>query len=186
MKNPRITPEEVGIIKRAQAGDELAFNTLYKRYKGFVENLLFQYLKDMDEAKDVANIVFLKVYDKLSKFTAYDSFGGWLRILTNRTAIDYLRSQENKRAVLGMDGERLAPDIPSSTENDLVNHISYEDILSEFEKLPEVTRKIFKLFYVDNLTVEEISKAFNPSMPTGTIKSTLSRTRRKLKKHLNV
>ena len=75
MKNPRITPEEVGIIKRAQAGDELAFNTLYKRYKGFVENLLFQYLKDMDEAKDVANIVFLKVYDKLSKFTAYDSFG---------------------------------------------------------------------------------------------------------------
>ena len=85
-----------------------------------------------------------------------------------------------------MDGERLTPDIPSSTENDLVNHISYEDILSEFEKLPEVTRKIFKLFYVDNLTVEEISKAFNPSMPTGTIKSTLSRTRRKLKKHLNV
>ena len=186
MKNPRITPEEVGIIKRAQAGDELAFNTLYRRYKGFVENLLFQYLKDMDEAKDVTNIVFLKVYDKLSKFTAYDSFGGWLRILTNRTAIDYLRSQDNKRAVLGMDEGRLTFDIPASTENDLVNHISYEDILSEFEKLPEVTRKIFKLFYIDNLTVEEISKTFNPSMPTGTLTSTLSRTRRRLKKHLKI
>ena len=186
MKNPRITPEEVGIIKRAQAGDESAFNALFYKYKGFVESLLFQYVKDWDEARDLTNIVFLKVHDKLSLFTAYDSFGGWLRILTNRTAIDYVRSQENKRAVMGIEEGRLSFDVPTSAENDLVNHISYEDILSEFEKLPEVTRKIFKLFYVDNLTVEEISKTFNPSMPTGTIKSTLSRTRRKLKQHLKI
>ena len=87
---------------------------------------------------------------------------------------------------MGIEEGRLSFDVPTSAENDLVNHISYEDILSEFEKLPEVTRKIFKLFYVDNLTVEEISKTFNPSMPTGTIKSTLSRTRRKLKQHLKI
>ena len=47
-KNPRITSEEVGIIKRAQAGDESAFNILFHKYKGFVENILFQYIKDMD------------------------------------------------------------------------------------------------------------------------------------------
>ena len=41
MKNPRITPEEIGIIKKAQAGDELAFNTLFRKYKGFVEQILF-------------------------------------------------------------------------------------------------------------------------------------------------
>ena len=42
--NPRITPEEVGLIKRAKAGDESAFNALYHKYKGFVDNILFQYL----------------------------------------------------------------------------------------------------------------------------------------------
>lgn len=186
MKTPRITPEEVGIIKRAQAGDELAFNALFYRYKGFVENLLFQYLKDMDEAKDVANIVFLKVHDKLSKFTAYESFGGWLRILTNRTAIDYLRSMRNKQTASEMKEERLSSDIQGSTESDLVNHLTYKALLREFLTFPEVTRKIFERFYIDNMTVEEISESFNPKIPTGTIKSTLSRTRRKLKKRLKL
>ena len=184
MKTPRITLEEVGIIKRAQAGDESAFNALFHRYKGFVDNLLFHYLNDRDEARDVTNIVFLKVHDKLSKFTAYESFGGWLRILTNRTAIDYLRSVKNKRVAPDIKEERLTSDIQGSTENDLVNHLTYKELLSEFKKFPEVTRKIFELFYVENKTVKEISEAFR--IPTGTIKSTLSRTRRKLRTKLKV
>lgn len=184
--NPRITPEEVGLIKRAKAGDELAFNALYRKYKGFIENLLFQYLKDMDEAKDVTNIVFLKVHKKLSLFTDYDSFGGWLRTLTNRTAIDYLRSMENKRVASDVETGRLPADTKGSTEDDLVNHLTYKELLKEFNKFPEVTRKIFERFYIDNMTVEEISNTFNPKIPTGTIKSTLSRTRRKLKQRLRI
>ena len=185
MKTPRITPEEVGIIKRAQAGDESAFNALFYRYKGFVESLLFQYLKDWDEAQDVANIVFLKVHSKLSKFTAYDSFGGWLRILTNHTAIDYLRSRKNKSEP-DVKEDRLSLDMAGSTENDLVNHLTYKQLTAEFNKLPEDVRRIFEMFYVDNLKVDEISKSFNPEIPTGTIKSTLSRTRRKLKQKLHL
>lgn len=185
MKNPRITPEEVGIIKKAQAGDESAFNALFYKYKGFVENLLFKYIKDMDEAKDIANIVFLKVHDKLSSFTAYDSFGGWLRIVTNRTAIDYLRETKNKCNVLGEADARLSSDtLGCSLEDDLVNRLTYERLLTEFDKFPETTRKVFKLFYVNNMTVEEISKSLR--IPTGTIKSTLSRTRRKIKQKLNL
>ena len=185
MKSPRITPEEVGIIKRAQAGDESAFNALFHKYKGFVDNLLFQYIKDMDEAMDVTNIVFLKVHDKLSMFTAYDSFGGWLRILTNRTAIDYLREMKNKSCTLGDSDERLSSgDTSSSSEDDIVNRMTYEQIMAEFDKFPETTRKVLKLFYANNMTVEQISEKLN--VPTGTIKSMLSRTRRKVKKILKI
>ena len=185
MKTPRITEEEVGIIKRAQAGDESAFNVLFYRYKHFVENLLFQYVKDMDEAKDLTNVVFLKVHEKLSLFTAYDSFGGWLRILTNRTAIDYLREMKNKNNVLGDADDRLpSVSINASPEDDLVNRLTGEQLLNEFKKFPETTQRIFNLFYVNGLTVEQISKALN--VPTGTIKSTLSRTRRKIKKSLKL
>lgn len=181
MKNPRITQEEIGIIKKAQAGDESAFNVLFYRYKGFVENLLYQYIKDMDEAKDVANIVFLKVHDKLSMFTAYDSFGGWLRILTNRVAIDYLRETKHNKAQ-DIEEERLSTDVLGSTEDDLVNRITEKQLLAEFNKLPETTRKVFQLFYEEDMTVTEISEALK--IPTGTIKSTLSRTRRKIKQRL--
>lgn len=183
-KNPRITSEEVGIIKRAQAGDESAFNALFYRYKGFVENVLFQYIKDMDEAKDVANIVFLKVHDKLSTFTAYDSFGGWLRIIANRTAIDYLREMKNKSNVLGEADGRLPSNEPGSSEDDIVNRLTYERLLAEFNKFPETTRKVCKLFYANNMTVEQIGKTL--SIPTGTIKSMLSRTRQKIKSNLKV
>ena len=65
MKNPRITQEEIEVIKNIKDGNERAFNTLFNKYKGFVENILFGYLKDIDEAKDITNIVFLKVYNNL-------------------------------------------------------------------------------------------------------------------------
>ena len=79
MKTPKITLEEIGIIKNAKAGKESAFNLIYYKYKDFVINLLYQYINDYDEAKDLSNIVFLKIYQKLSKFTDYSSFGVWLR-----------------------------------------------------------------------------------------------------------
>jgi RNA polymerase sigma-70 factor (ECF subfamily) len=184
-KNPRITSEEITLIKRAQAGDESAFSALFHRYKGFVDNLLFQYIKDMDEAKDVTNIVFLKVHNKLSLFTAYDSFGGWLRTIANRTAIDYLREMKNKSNVLGeADGRLPLEETSGSSEDDIVNRLTYEHLLAEFDKFPDTTRKVCKLFYVNNMTVEQIGKSLR--VPVGTVKSMLSRTRRKVKKSLNI
>ena len=53
MKNPRITNQEIEIIKKAQAGDISAFNKLFDHYKNFVDNLLFKYIKDIDESKDI-------------------------------------------------------------------------------------------------------------------------------------
>ena len=185
MKNPRITQHEIEIIKKAQAGYESAFSILFNKYKGFVENLLFKYIKDKDEAKEITNVVFLKVYNKLSKFKAYDSFGGWLRILTIRTAIDYLREMENKSNVLGEADGRLPSDtLSGSSEDDIVNRLTYDYLVAEFNKFPETTRKVFELFYVNNMTVDDISRALGS--PKGTIKSTLSRTRRKLKNKLKI
>ena len=181
MKNLRITDEEVGLIKDAQSGNKAAFSTLFKKYKSFVENLLMRYVKDEDEAHDICNIVFLKVHNKLSSFTAYDSFGGWLRILTRNTAIDYLRSMKSKNTSIEDVDDRLSlTESIASNEEDLINQLTYKRILEEFDKLPNTTRKICNLFYVDNLTVDQISKALK--IPTGTIKSILFRTRKKIKK----
>lgn len=184
MKNPRITEEEIRLIKDAKAGSELAFNRIFNKYKGFVDNVLFTYIKDMDEAKDLTNIVFLKVHDKLSKFTKYDSFGGWLRIITKNTAIDYIRGIKNKATVLGDLDARLAEDSPNdNTEEDLANRMTYDRIVDEFKKFPEQYKNICERFYVDNLTVDQISDALN--IPTGTVKSTLFRARKQIKKLFN-
>lgn len=178
---PKITKKEIALIKRAQGGDIKAFNTLFYKYKPFVEGILKGYLKDTDEAKFVANEVFLKVYENLSTFKTYDSFGGWLRIIANRTAIDYLRSLKDKEVDLGTIDVRPTLDtLFYNRDDDVVDHMTYQELIKEFKKLPETTRRIFELFYIENLTVDTISEQL--SIPTGTIKSTLSRTRKRIKK----
>ena len=181
-KNPNITDEEIALIKSAQAGNISAYNKLYHKYRGFTTNILYRYIKDFDEAKDVNNIVWLKVYNNLSKFKNYSSFGGWLRILTNRVAIDYLR--ELKNLTYAPEGSEV-----NLTENPMdvnygqseVDRLTYNRVVEEFKKFPEDVRKVFELFYVNNLKVDEISKV--TGIPKGTIKSHLSRKRKILKQY---
>lgn len=178
MENPKITQEEITLINEAKTGNMRAFNKLYYKYKNMVEAVLNQYIDDEDESKDLANIVFLKVYNKLSSFDSYDSFGGWIRVIASRTALDYLRNPYNKLTVVDEENIRLMSE-SSTDELDLVNQVSYEQILKEVDSLPNAARKVFKLFYLCNLTMEQISKRLH--LPKGTVKSHLSRSRRRIK-----
>ena len=181
-KNPKITEDEIALIKSAQTGNMSAFNKLFHKYEKFTTQLLYDFIKDYDEARDINNLVWLKVYNKLSKFTQYSSFGGWLRILTNRTAIDYLRElKPNKYVPQNLEDSSWSVADVSSGDS-IVDEITYDQVLKEFDQLPEDVRKVFKLYYVNNLTVSEINKA--TKIPTGTIKSHLSRNRAKLKQRL--
>ena len=187
MKND-ITQEEIALIKSAQAGSEPAFNQLFKRYKSFVDNLLYTYVKDRDEARDITNIVFLKVYDKLSKFTNYSSFGGWLRILTKNVAIDYLRTVKDSYSLTENTSVSALKDYVGDTEATYINKMTYDSLVELFDKLPPSYREVCRMFYVDNMTIEQIHEALN--MPKGTIKSDLHRMRKILRnllkrKHVN-
>lgn len=179
---PKITPEEIQTIKDAQAGSMKAFNHIFYRYKDFVDHILVNYTKDVDEAKDLTNIVFLKVYDKLSKFTRYESFGGWLRILAKNTAIDYLRTINNENDVSADDETKMLQLVDDSgdSETTMVNKMTYDYLIKLFDKLPPSYRETCKLFYVDNLTVAQIAEILK--IPANTVKSNLFRMRKILKK----
>lgn len=183
MKND-ITPEEIALIKSAKAGSELAFTKIFNRYKPFVEGVLMTYIKDEDEAKDIANIVFLKVFDKISTFTNYDTFGGWLRILTKNVAIDYLRTVKQtyslQEGVTANEFEENSDD----TEKSYIDRMTYENLIAMFDKLPPSYRDACRMFYVDNMPIAEISKALG--VPKGTIKSNLHRMRKILRNHLKI
>lgn len=179
----KITPEEIEIIKKAQTGNEHAFTQLFNRYKVFVDKLLTSYIGDKDEAKDITNIVFLKVHAKLSKFKDYSSFGGWLRILTKNVAIDYLRTVKDSASIteetfVGSSDDYVDP------EDDLVNSDYHQRLLDMIEEVAPLYRDTAFMFYRDGMTVAEISKALRVSK--GTIKSRLHRVRNKIKSILNL
>lgn len=178
---PRITPAEIKTIKEAQAGSMKAFNRIFYRYKDFVDSLLCTYVHDMDEARDLTNEVFLKVYDKLSKFTRYESFGGWLRILAKNTAIDYLRVN-HKTIDVSTDDEKNKLQLTNVSGDgpDVVDKMTYDYLISLIDMLPPSYRDTYKMFYVDNLTVAHIASILK--IPVNTVKSNLFRTRKILKK----
>lgn len=179
MESPKITKEEIDIIKKAQAGSVPAFNQLYYKYKAFVESLMKSLIKDEDEAKDIANLVFVKMYDKLSKFKAYDSFGGWLRILAKNTAIDYLRTVKDKQIYVDPTDFRLNQvESNIQEECDLVNQMTFDDILKMLKDMPPLKKKVCEMYYSGGNTIAEINKKLN--VPTGTIKSILFRFRKKV------
>ena len=64
-----------------------------------------------------------------------------------------------------------------------VDRLTYNQVVEEFKRFPEDVRKVFKLFYVDNLKVDDISAV--TGIPVGTVKSHLSRKRKKLKQMFN-
>lgn len=185
MKSPKITSEEIGIIKRAQEGDINAFNSIFKKYKSFVDSLLYTYIGDWDEARDITNVVFLKMLEKLPKFVEYESFGGWLRILTKNTAIDYLRTVKSNH--VSIDDTEKRVQLRSSNVDSEIGHVdklAYERILELVEKYTPLYRKVFLMYYVDDLGVEEIGET--QGIPVGTIKSILYRMRNQIKKQLKV
>lgn len=179
-----ISEKEIELIKSAQAGSESAFSRLFKLYKPFVDNLLYLYIKDKDEARDMTNVVFLKVHDKLSKFTDYQSFGGWLRILTKNVAIDYLRTVKMTTCIEEGNSGYNPDESPSDTEQEYINKMTYDSLIDMFNILPPSYREVCKLFYVDNMTVSQIASALR--MPKGTIKSDLHRMRKIFQKHLKL
>lgn len=179
----QMTDNEVDLIKRAQSGSKTAFNKIFYKYKPFVDNLLTSYIKDRDEACDVTNIVFCKVYDKLPMFKEYNSFGGWLRILTKNTAIDYLRTI--KRNQVHIDDEDCAIQLESSySESDLANQMTFDLVRDIIDNLPDDKRQILTMFYVHHHTISSISKRLGISQ--GTIKSMLHRFRKQVFKQLNL
>lgn len=183
-KTPRITEKEITLIKSAQSGNEKAFNKLFYMYKGFVEALLTDYLKDRDEARDIANVVFLKVHNKLSMFVDYDSFGGWLRVLTRNTAIDYLRTVKEKQQYVEPNDYRLDSNVRNQTESDLINQITLDNILSKLDKTTPTKKKVLRMFYSEGYTISDISKCIG--MPKGSIKSILFRFRKQVFKQFNL
>ena len=172
-------------IKQAQQGSVKAFNKIFYEYKNLVELILQDYLKDVDESKDLANIVFLKIYDKIKLFTDYSNFTGWIRTITKNTAIDYLRTIKEKMVSID-DTERNVQlcEAEIDKEKSYTDQYTYDYVIGMFDSLPEQYSRICKMFYINNLTINQISKRLN--VPKGTIKSYLHRSRSIIKNQLKL
>jgi RNA polymerase sigma-70 factor (ECF subfamily) len=120
-----------------------------------------RYTSHQEEAIDVLNRAFLKVFNSIDKYKPTGSLGGWIARIVFNTSIDYVRSKTKYKSVMDFNTEK---DI--SIEAEAIEQLYAEDLYQLVQRLPENTRAVFSLYVVDGYKHREIAKMLNISLNT--------------------
>lgn len=186
---PRV-PDET-LVERAVDSDRGAFETLVRRHQRAVVNHLYRLTGQRDEAYDLAQEVFIKVYQSLGTFDPRFRFTTWLYRIASNCAIDHLRKRQPKTFSLQQvstspDGETIdaAPFAgPGPSQDEVVGLRELEARLEvAIRALPADYRHLILLRHRHHCRYDEIARI--TSLPMGTVKNRIFRAREILKVHL--
>ncbi len=138
-------------------------------------------MRNSEEAKDLMQEVFIKLYFRLSEFRFEGSFEGWLKKLTVNLAIDEIRKSKNWNKLQTTTERSSANDEIVSEE--IYSDLAVQDLLKLVIELPPVYRLIFNLYAIEGYKHHEIASMLGIS--EGTSKSNLHDARKLLQKRLN-
>ncbi|HOS57810.1 MAG TPA: RNA polymerase sigma factor [Bacteroidales bacterium] len=157
----------------------------YKFYKRFYSSLFavcVRFAKNNEEAEDMLNEGFLKIFDNLDKYQATGSFEAWLKRVVVNTAIDYQRKYKTtEHNVVEYD---LLPDTQMPVEdNNALSKMSSDELLQLIQELPPISKQVFNLYVFEDYSHAEIAALLN--IKEGTSHWHLNFARTKLKEKIN-
>ncbi len=168
---------EASLVRRAAAGDEGAFEGLYRRHVGRIHSLVRR-MTDPGLADELTQDVFVRAWDKLATFRGESAFGTWLHRLAVNVVLTQRRRDRTER-------DWLLPndDILPSLGQHAVHPGVAMDLEGAMARLPEGGRQVFILHDIEGWTHEEIAEHLGTV--AGTSKSQLSRARASLRRMLD-
>lgn len=179
------------LIESARGGDEAAFGEVMSRYRGPITNYLYRFLNDYEEAVDLAQETFVRVYFALDRYHTQFAFSTYIYRIATNLAISELRRRKRRR-LMSLTGlfqsddesevEFQPPDTRSLPDADLVDNERQRTIARAIATLPEKYRVPVVLRDVEGRTYEEIADIMQLGL--GTTKSRISRGRALLKDKL--
>lgn len=177
------------LVKRVQAGDKKAFDLLVLKYQHKIVNLVARYVKDSDEALDVAQEAFLKAYRAIPKFRGDSAFYTWLYRIAVNTAKNYLVAAKRRPMDYELDLQdpeqyelhaRLK-DVDTPEAVTLKDEV-HETIEQTIRGLPDDLRTAIVLREIEGMSYEEIAEAMD--CPVGTVRSRIFRAREAISKKI--
>lgn len=182
-------PRDEEIVAAVLGGAEGRFTELVERYQGRLVNYLFRLVRDLEEAHDLAQEVFVKVYYALDRFDPSYRFSTWLFRVAQNAAIDQIRRRRLKLVSLSRPEEggedAYEWELPSGAPGpygDLRNVERGTAIQEAIDNLPWEYRELIVLRHYGELSYDDIAQL--KTMPLGTVKNKLFRARQMLKERL--
>ncbi len=187
--------DDLTLVKRVRSGDQRAFKLLVERYQRKVYAVALGMLKDKEEAMDVSQEAFVKVYKYLDHFKGDSSFYTWLYRITVNICIDVMRRKGSaggemeefdesapmdlSEARIGALGSRLG----TNPQKSALRRELAEKIQEALAAVPEKHRAILLLREVEGMSYEDLSRTLD--IPKGTVMSRLFHARAKVQKILS-
>jgi RNA polymerase sigma-70 factor (ECF subfamily) len=190
-----LATDDLTLVKRVRGGDQRAFKLLVERYQRKVYAVALGMLKDKEEAMDVSQEAFVKVYKYLDHFKGDASFYTWLYRITVNICIDVIRKRQSaggeavefdetlpmdvSEANIGALGSRLG----TNPQKSALRRELAEKIQEALATVPEKHRAILLLREIEGMSYEDLSRTLD--IPKGTVMSRLFHARAKVQKILS-
>ena len=171
---------DLGLVRRAKAGDYQAFDLLVLKYQSRLISTAFRFVKDIHIAEDLVQESFIKSFNSLASFREDSSFYTWIYRITVNTSKNFLVSKKRKNELISSDiSEDQTYEIEyedTDTPEDLLQASQLKKLITEtIDQLGEDTKTALTLRELDGLSYEEIAKVVN--CPVGTVRSRIFRGR---------
>ena len=180
---------EADLVTQLQGGSEAAFRILVERYQDRIYRTVFALLRNPEEAEDVAQEVFVEIYQTIGQFRGEATLSTWLyRLATSRALKNLRRARAKKRfayftSLLGF-GTGMLPEPPDHAHPLalLVGQQQLEQLLAHLARLPTQQQVAFTLRHEQELSYEQIAAVLGTTVAA--VESLLFRARQTLRKHV--
>ncbi len=179
------TNAEAALVRRCQAGDQQAFQEIVERHQSKVFSIIYGIVRNRNDAEDIAQQVFTKVYFSIRNFDLRSSLLTCIYKITVNECYDYLRKQKVRRLVYESDMSEEEAQRLQNIESPTGRHLPVDEdlekrdfVLKLLMKVPEEDRMLLIEKEVEGRTVEELAAA--TGLNENTIKVKLFRARQKL------
>lgn len=169
---------EQRLILACKQGKLWARKEVYDQYAPSMMALCRRYVSDVEDAKDVLQEGFLKIFVEIGQYSGKGSFGGWIRKIFVNTSLDYMRKKNRLKQ------KELLTDVQiecSENASDMAD-ITADDLMLCISELPDIHRTVFNLFAVEGFSHKEIGALLH--IPESTSRSFFFRARQLLQKRV--
>src|SRR5205814_1405849 len=173
------------LIQRCLQGDQVAWEQIVRQFWRKVFNVAYKFVGKHDEAEDLTQDIFLKIFKSLDTFDRRANFQTWLISISRNLCIDYYRSVRKERETIdrGVDANELTP---ASTDPGPMAALEQRDRVTllrhALAQLPDTLRTAVLMRDIQEMSYQEIADKLG--LPEGTVKSRINRGRTELARHV--
>lgn len=169
--------DEISLLRACVNGDRDSQKMLYKRYYGFAMSICMRYAGGREEAQEIVNDGFLKIFAALGKIDLEQPMKPWIRRIMVNASIDHFRRNAKHQNQLD-----IAYAAEQPIDETAISQLTTEEIMAFVQQLSPAYRTVFNLYVIEGYTHNEIANMLGVS--EGASKSNLAKARVKLRKML--